>query len=427
MLEKPDFSKPRQCDNWLKTLSEYVEETESPRVFWLWAGIHTLASTLQRKVWLPFGIETIYPCLYIMIIAPPGEVRKANPVSLAKKLLQAVKVPVFVDSPTKRALTQTMAELHKKQWFYVINEQGVRVPKAHCSIALISKELSSFLAVDAKAMIEILTEIYDPHDEWEYKTSGVGADKLYGVCTNCLFASTPSWIANNLPEDAIGGGFTSRCVVITATEKYKWLSYPPVPNTELFEKLRIDLLRIRGLTGEFRWDAEAFRYYDEWYGSLKKLTVECRDHRVRPFIARMHTIAIKVAMCLRVAHSDELVIKASEIGQAIELVTDVYETAGAAFGGHGRAKNSVETDVILRQVKMFQTITFPELLKLNFRNTNKRELEEIMETLVAMGSIEVFWSTKGIQTYRWKGLFESADRAPKAGRARMRPTERKEE
>ena len=98
--QTPDPLKPRQCENWLKTLSQYVEETESPRVFWMWAGIYTIASTLQRKVWLPFGIETIYPCLYIMIIAPPGEVRKAGPVSVAKKLLQAVKIPVFVDSPT---------------------------------------------------------------------------------------------------------------------------------------------------------------------------------------------------------------------------------------------------------------------------------------------------------------------------------------
>src|SRR3990172_7573375 len=33
----------RQCDNWLISLMDYVEETEAPRVFWLWAGISTIA------------------------------------------------------------------------------------------------------------------------------------------------------------------------------------------------------------------------------------------------------------------------------------------------------------------------------------------------------------------------------------------------
>jgi hypothetical protein len=396
-----DLTKPRRCENWLKTLALYVEDTESPRVFWLWSGIFTIASTLQRKVWLPFGKEPIYPCLYILLIAPPGELRKGAPVSLAKELLQGIKIPVFVDSPTKRALTQAMAELHKRQWFYVVNEKGVKLPKPHCSIALISKEFSSFLAVDPKAMIEVLTDIYDPHEEWEYKTSGVGADKLFGVCTSCLFASTPSWIANNLPEEAIGGGFTSRCVIITASEKYKWISIPSAPSKQLYEDLRADLLRIRSLVGEFVWVPEARALYDEWYGTIEELTKNCRDQRMRPFLARIHTIAIKVAMCLHAARADTLLIEPSDMGQAIALVTDVYETGGAALGGHGRSKNSIETDMLLQQLKTLGRASFPELLKLNFRNTNKRELEEALETLVAMGAAAQDFSSAGVAFYTW--------------------------
>lgn len=409
-LQPVDLSKPRKCENWLKALGQYVEDTESPRVFWLWSGIFTIAATLQRRVWLPFGREPIYPCLYIMLIAPPGELRKGAPVGLAKTLLQDIKIPIFVDSPTKRALTQAMAELYKTQWFYTINPQGVKVPKPHCSIALISKEFSSFLAVDAKAMIEVLTDLYDPHDEWEYRTSGVGTDKLHGVCTNCLFASTPAWIAENLPEEAIGGGFTSRCIVVTAIEKYKWISIPSTPDTQLYESLRFDLLRIRALTGEFSWTPEALSYYDTWYGTLPDLTSACRDQRMRPFIARMHTIAIKVAMCLHVAREDSLLIEPADIGQAIDLVTNIYETGGQAFGGHGRSKTSVEVDTILRQLQMLRRASFAELLKLNFRNTNKRELQEVLETIVAMGSARVDWSTEGVPFYTFVALTAGSKR-----------------
>jgi hypothetical protein len=59
-------------------------------------------------------------------------------------------------------------------------------PKPQCPVALISKELSSFMAVNPKEMIEVLTDLFDSHDVWEYKTSEKGTDKLYGVCVNCL-------------------------------------------------------------------------------------------------------------------------------------------------------------------------------------------------------------------------------------------------
>ena len=76
----------RLCSDWIKTLGQYVEHTESPRQFWIWAGISTIASALQRKVWLPFGMETIYPCLYIMLVAHPGECRKGPPIAFSRKI-----------------------------------------------------------------------------------------------------------------------------------------------------------------------------------------------------------------------------------------------------------------------------------------------------------------------------------------------------
>jgi hypothetical protein len=412
----------RVCENWLKTLSEYVEDTEAPRAFWFWAGISAIAGALQRKVWLPFGLETVYPCLYIMIVAPPGECRKGAPVALAKRLVQSVKGAVFADSPTKRALTKNLAELVQKQFFYYVDSEGVRKPKTHCSISLFSKELSSFLAVDAKAMIEILTEIYDPHDEWEYKTSGEGSDKLFGICTNCLFATTPSWLSANLPEEAIGGGFTSRFVIVSGTEKYKWLSYPPVPDENILLDLQTDLLRIKHLVGEFKWSPQGFAYYDKWYMGIEKVMAENRDQRMRGFISRMHTIAIKVAMCLHVAYSDELIIEADDIGRAIDLVQDVLKSGSIALGGHGASTTSVMTDKILRQIQMMTSqgtpISFTELLRLNFHDTNRKELSEVLDTIVAMEVVDVKADANNKPTYLWRGMSKGSGGKRRSSRGR---------
>jgi len=410
----------RRCSNWLESLAQYVEETESPRQFWFWSGLSTIAGALQRKVWLPFGLEPLYANLYVMIVAPPGVCRKGAPVSLSKKLLQAVKAKVFADSPTKRALTKALSELGKTEYFTIIRPDGTKKPKVHCSMSLISKEFSSFLAVDPKAMVEILTDLFDAHDEWEYKTSGEGTDMLHGVCINCLFASTPSWIANNLPEDAIGGGFTSRFAIISGRKKYKWISLPPEPDAELFNRLVADLHQIKSLVGEFQWGKGAYECYNKWYHTVEDITANTRDMRLHGYIARMHVMVLKVAMCLHVAYSDTLVLEEKDVYQATILMQSVLDLAPDALGGQGRSRSSAETETIMKQLQTLGTTSFAELLKMNFRNTNKLELQEIMETILAMGAVKQDFDKSGRPQYTWVGL----DAKGKGGKPNSRTTRR---
>ena len=133
-------------------------------------------------------METIYPNLFIMVIAPPGRCRKGSPVGFAKNILLDVGVNVFVDSASKRALTQKMDEVSKTHScsFQITGEDGDSVYKSQCPMCLISKELSSFFAVNLKEMVELLTDLFDSHEKWDYKTSGKGEDCLHGVCVSAL-------------------------------------------------------------------------------------------------------------------------------------------------------------------------------------------------------------------------------------------------
>lgn len=374
----------RRCSNWLKTLQQYIEETESPRHFWIWAGLFCITSALQRKVWIPFGMEPIFPNLYVMVVAEPGWCRKAAPVSFAKKILLDIEIPVGIDSPTKRHLTQKLADLSKNQHFQYRN-----VTKSQAPLALVSKELSSFLAVDPKNMVEVLTDLYDSHSQWDYGTSSQGEDFLRNLCINCLFATTPGWIAKNLPEEAIGGGFTSRFVLVSGTERYKELSHPPVPPTELYRDLKIDLARISQITGEIEWAKDAFELYDSWYKTILAWARKVGDDRLFPSFSRVHVIAIKTAIALHIAESDSLVIEKWDIEGAIRLLTSVFDTASGAFSSHGRSRTAVETDRLKGQLKILKVVTFKKLLRLNYRNTNKLELSEVLENLEAMGSIRM--------------------------------------
>ena len=306
----------RRCDDWLKSLSTYIEDTESPRHFWLWGGIFTLAAALQRKTWLPFGLEPLYPNLYIMLVAPPGICRKGAPLGLAKRMLTETNIPVSVDSLTKRALTKEMAQIAKESIFHW---QGK--PKVHCSIAIVSKELASLLAVDPKPMVECLTDLFDSHDAWKYATSGEGHDFLYGVCVSCFIGTTPGWISDNLPDLVIGGGLSSRIVIVTGREKYKRVTVPDTPSESLYTDLLHDLTIISNLIGEFTGGEGAYDVFDRWYQKkIDEYYKEIKDERIHSFIERIHIMVLKTAMALHVSYSNDLVLGCDDIGRSIDIL-----------------------------------------------------------------------------------------------------------
>jgi len=391
----------RKLQNWLTGLQEYVEDTEAPRDFWLWGGLFTLCSALQRRVWLPYGLEPIYPNLYILLVAPPGKCRKAGPPTLAKKMLKKAGIPVSIDSFSKRDFTKELAELGKTEHFTIGKEMHAQTP-----IALISKEMSDLLAVDPKGMIEVLTTLFDSHDEWEYGTSGQGHDKLYGVCVSCFIATTPSWLASNLPQEAIGGGFTSRFAIITGYDKYKRVAIPNIPSKDLYGELLHDLSIVAMLSGEFQWTPDSKQFFKDWYNTLDDKVNETKDERLHSFIERMHAIALKVSIAIRVSYSNDLTITLPDIEAATELLETVLKTAGDALGGHGRSITSVDIELIMRQIKHRRSVTFEELLSINYRNTNKHELETVLETIEAMKVVEGKTSAAGVTTYFWKGKGE---------------------
>jgi len=72
-------------------LNEYlrmVEDTESPRIFHIWAAVFAVSAALGRRCWLPFGVFDVYPNHYILLVGTPGT-RKSTAASLTRKLLKA--------------------------------------------------------------------------------------------------------------------------------------------------------------------------------------------------------------------------------------------------------------------------------------------------------------------------------------------------
>lgn len=388
----------RKCDNWLASLAEYVEETETPRHFWFWGGVFTIGAALQRKVWLPYGLDPLYPNMYIMLVAPPGKCRKGAPLRLAKKMLETIDINVAVDSQSRRNLTKELDRI-SRTGSYILN--GEQVPQA--AMAIVSLELSSLLAIDPKGMLEVLTDLYDSQDDWVYGTFGQGKDTLKNVCVCCFIGTTPIYISQNLPQEALYGGWASRTAVIAGSKKYKRVPVPPQPPTEIYDALIHDLGIISKLVGEFKWGVGAEEHFKKWYNGLDSKYKEVKDERLHSFLERIHVMVLKTAMALHVAYSNKLVVTVEDVAKSIHFLEDVLGSASDAFGGMGRSKSSVEVEAVLRQLAMHKVLTFRQLLRLNHRNVSKKELYDVMETVVGMGDKVSYKNlTNGDIEYTWK-------------------------
>jgi len=238
-------------------------------------------------------------------------------------------------------------------------------------------------------MIEAITDLYDSHKKWDYGTSGKGEDILRNLCISCLFATTPDWIANNLPEGSIGGGFTSRFLLVSGMGKYKEVSWPPPPNQEIYKKLKKDLESIRHLAGPFTVTPEARKIYDDWYAGIIPWAESIGDPKLYNNFSRVHVQLIKTAMCLHVSRHDSLVIEPADMTRGIKAITEVYDNAGDAFAGHGKNPMAVVMDRCIKATRSAGTITARKLLKLNYKDASKKTITEVIENMEEMRMVRV--------------------------------------
>ena len=204
----------RELNDWISAYLKYVENTEPPISYHTWTAVSMIAGALQRKVYLNWGHDTIYPNMYIVLIGPSGRARKGTAMNIGKDILKDIGISMTSESITREALIRDMKDA-------VTNFPDATTGKVrfHCSLTALSEELSVFLGQNDIKFLADLTDWYDSRDSWTYRTKGSGTDKIQGVCFNILGATAPDWLQSILPQEAVGGGFTSRIIFVVEETK----------------------------------------------------------------------------------------------------------------------------------------------------------------------------------------------------------------
>jgi hypothetical protein len=373
---------PRQLEDFITAYLKYVEGTESPTQYHLWCGISAIAAALQRKAYIVWGTETIFPNMYIVLIGPSGKCRKGVAMAIGQDLVRSIGIKVTAESITREALIRDLRECAVS---YDDPDKGIMF---HCSLTTHSPELSVFLKQKDVAFLADLTDWYDSKSEWTYRTKGQGTDTIQGICFNLLGASAPDWLTSILPEEAIGGGFTSRVIFVVEDEKREVVPVPKLPNTELRLKLKADLERIYVMAGEFRMNKESIEIYSNWYIEHNKNPV-ITDPKFFGYNERKATHLKKLAIILSASRGDSRVVTVDDFNRALTILDNTEKKMPRVFRSLGKSRYSELTMTVFDFIIEKKVVSRSEILRKFYLDVDDYTLDIIAKTLYAMKAISV--------------------------------------
>ena len=386
----------RMAGDWLTSFMEYTAGTESPRFFYWWAGVTTIAGALQRQVYFRRGIlETIYPNFYVVLVGPPGG-RKGAPVDISGRFLRSAGVNILHGTTTPEGLMfqlysskQPLRKVEKKE---ELTDAAKKLFVPECIGFLQAKELSSLFSSRnyVENLIIFLTDVWDCHDDWDYTTKGGGKTPINNIYINLLGASTPVSLAKCFKEDSFGGGFMGRTIFIyqdtfTKVPPSKLVKTKRQEELELL--LKLDLQHITRLQGAMEFSKEAGEFFDNWY---MKQTYNPAG-RMSRYHKTKHVHAQKLATIISISENDDLVVQKAHLEKALAILENTEKTMEEAFAYIGVTNEARVAQIVLEFLLSKGGQVGNQELSRHVRKfiRSRKELSGILEMLMDSGMIYV--------------------------------------
>lgn len=333
-----------------------------------------------------WGMFNIYPNLYIVLVGPSG-CRKGTAMGPGYKMLSDLGIKMAAEAITREALIR---ELKKSSSTQVLGD-GTSV-YMHSSLTIFSQELTVFLGYNNLSLMSDLCDWFDCRERWVYRTKNMGEDDIIGVWVNLIGATTPDLLQTTLPRDAIGGGLTARMIIVFAPRKGKTVVAPFETQAErgLRDKLMQDLERISMLAGEFKITPAFTEAWAEWY-TYQDDHPPFSDVRLGGYMERRPLHTLKLCMVVSASRSNNMVVDVEDLKRATSLLTEAEQGMLKAFSGIGKSKLSDVMSRVLSFIAVKKNTTFSEILANFYFDADIREMNTIIETMVASKAIKVVY------------------------------------
>lgn len=380
----------RELPDWLTEFMATSEWGEAPPYFYFWVGVATIAAALKRRVWLDMGTFYWFPNLYTVLVAPPGIVQKSSTSDLGMRLLK--QIPTMHQGPT----TLTWQSLYDA--FREVGEEFAISPtemRTQFALYINSSELGITLKMSDTDMVDQLVHMWDGY-ELKKRTRMDGELIIPTPSLNLIACTTPSWIAENVPQYLIGGGLTSRMLFVYGEEKVRYVAYPnkviPKDYLDRQQKLVRDLERISKLVGAFTLTEDAYKWGQEWYEHFHKVEAPKLDKTlIGGYIARKQTLVHKIAMVIAVSKGDKLVIDRPLLERAVGLISQLEEHMPKVYNRIGLSADAQAAQQVLAFLeRMGGSVDFNILYRAMHRQyASVEEFERVLSGMIEAKYIKI--------------------------------------
>jgi len=297
--------------------------------------------------------------MYIILCAPSG-VRKGTAMGPGYELLNDISIKMSAQATTLQALIKHL----KNSTHNDINPVTGKI-MMHSSLTIFSKEFTVFLGYKNQELMSHLCDWYDCENRWVYETVGRGREEIIGVFVNMIGATTPDLIQTSLPLEAIGGGLTSRMIIVFEIQKGKFVPFPIMTEemADLREELKIDLERISMMSGRFKFEHDYINGYIDWREVQELRPPEFNDPRFNGYTQRRPAHLIKLSMIMSASRSDDLILREVDLKRAIESLNTVEMRMGRVFSGLGKSDIAELITRVLAWLYIKKETTMAELMR----------------------------------------------------------------
>lgn len=422
-----------------KFLNDYmkmVEETESPRLFHVWAALSGMSAALGRRCWFPFGPMVIFPNQFVVLVGTPGT-RKSTAMSIMKKQLRKATGIRFAPADTagqRQGLVEAMKGNDAPKEFLENIELAIAenslagltlediaavsdepqedservdfisaADKHH--IMVTATELSRFIGQNNLQMLDFLVTMWDGED-YEYQTKG-GLTVLKNPLINMLSCTTPTSIHHSMPPAAGGQGFLSRMILVYGSRKYKPVPRPIEPDQTHVDAVRDGFNRAYfELAGEFR-ESPAAKAYCE---SLYDFQLEINDPRFGYYHERRQDHLIKLGMALA-ASRGYTVIEKEDYEEAHKILRATEKGMPDALGEFGMNPLAALKQSMLEYIRSLGTVQLDQLRAVFHRDARANEFMEAVNDLSKLNQLTMSQLASGGSLLTAKGGRNNAEDA----------------
>ncbi len=369
---------PRLVRDWIESYLDFTDNSEAPKIYHEWVAVSVIASVLQRKCWLEWE-KPIYPNLYIVLVGPSG-CRKGTAMYFGASFLREAGIKLAAEAITREALIR---ELNGSTVFSTTpnGEQEM-----HASLTIYSEELTVFLGYNNIQLMQDLADWYDCRSTWKYVTKNMGTDDIVNVWVNLIGATTPQLIQSALPQDAVGGGLTSRMIFVYADKKGKVVPGPFMsPKAKrIREELATDLESIASISGSFEMSEKYWDRYHDWYIDQEK-NPPISDLTLEAYLSRRSTHLRKVSMIMSASERDDRLLTVEHFDKAISLLERTESKMSRTFAGFGASRTSDVMAKVMSHIANSRVTNKKRILQLFYTDLEgEKQLDDMLNALSHM-------------------------------------------